>query len=62
MSSDYPSWSNFEHPRDDEKNNPTRILDKKYGKGNWKKGPNSEYNKLLKAITRGGHKAWNSVK
>ena len=63
---DYPSWSNFEPPRKDEKNNPkkyvSRILDEKYGKGNWKKGADSEYNKILKAVTRGGHKAWNSVK
>ena len=50
----------------DEKNNPKkyveRILNEKYGKGNWKKGQGKEYNKILKAITRGGHKAWNSIK
>lgn len=58
--------SNFEPPRKDEKNNPkkyvSRILDEKYGKGNWKKEADSEYNKILKAVTRGGHKAWDSVK
>ena len=39
-----------------------RILNEKYGKGNWKKGQGKEYNKILKVIIRGGHKAWNSVK
>ena len=62
-STDYPDWSNFEPPKKGEKPKKyvERILDEKYGKGNWKKGPDSEYNKILKAIERGGHKIWNAI-
>ena len=29
-----------------------RLMDQKYGKGNWNTGPNSEYNKIVKYLTR----------
>jgi len=29
-----------------------RLLDQKYGKGNWKTGPNTEYNKIVKYLVR----------
>ena len=31
-----------------------RILDEKYGENKWKKGANSEYSKIKKALDRGG--------
>ena len=68
LSNDYPDWTNYEPPEDDEKEKKDierylkRILDKKYGEGKWDKGPKSDYNKVKKAITRGGHKAWNAKK
>ena len=33
-----------------------RVMDKKCGEGNYKTGPNSEYNKLKKYGDRGGKK------
>lgn len=33
--------------------NASEILDNKYGKGTWKKGPKSEYNQIVKWIDRG---------
>ena len=32
--------------------NAERILDEKYGSGNWDKGPNTEHNKIVKWINR----------
>ncbi len=32
--------------------NATNLLNKKYGKGNWKIGPRTEYNKIIKWIIR----------
>ena len=32
--------------------NATRLLDNKYGVNNWQKGPNTEYNKIVKWIQR----------
>ncbi|EGQ78934.1 hypothetical protein HMPREF9094_2042 [Fusobacterium animalis ATCC 51191] len=64
LGNDYPGWSDHEPPEDDEDQEDylKRILDKKYGKGNWKRGPKSAYNQIKKAIERGGHKAWNAKK
>lgn len=49
-SSDIPSWAEGTKPNGGESGNDyaDRILDKKYGKGNYKKGPGSEHNKLKK--------------
>lgn len=33
--------------------NATDLLNNKYGFGNWKKGPNTEFNKIVKWIDRG---------
>ena len=62
LGNDYPDWTNYEPPEDDEdpEDYLERILDEKYGKGKWKKGPGSDYNRVKKAIERGGHKAWNA--
>ena len=62
LGNDYPDWTNYEPPEDDEdpEDYLKRILDEKYGKGKWKKGPGSDYNRVKKAIERGGHKAWNA--
>jgi hypothetical protein len=48
--SDIPSWSKGQKPREGESGNDfaERLLNEKYGKGNYKKGPNSEYNQLRK--------------
>lgn len=53
--SDIPSWARGERPYKDEsgKDFAKRLLDKKYGKDNYKTGPNSEYNKLKKWGDRG---------
>jgi hypothetical protein len=32
----------------------TRILNEKYGEGNWKQGGGSEYSQIVKWVTRGG--------
>ena len=32
--------------------NATDFLNNKYGQGNWEKGPGSEFNKIVKWITR----------
>jgi hypothetical protein len=48
--SDIPSWAKGQRPREGESGNDfaERLLNEKYGKGNYKKGPNSEYNQLRK--------------
>ena len=48
--SDRPSWSLGKEPYSGESGNDyaDRLLDEKYGKGNWTKGPGSEHNKLKK--------------
>ena len=53
--SDKPSWANKEDvdPNLSAKENATNMLNKKYGIGNWKKGPGTEYNKIQKWINRG---------
>ena len=53
-STDVPSWVNYKPPHINEKakDYAKRILDEKYGKGNWPKGPGSEYNKIVKFATR----------
>ena len=53
--SDIPSWAKGEKPKDGESGNDyaRRLMDKKYGKGNYKTGPGTEYNKLRKHGDRG---------
>jgi len=47
---DVPSWAKGERPKVDEsgKDFAKRLLDKKYGEGNYDKGPGSEFNKIQK--------------
>ncbi|MGV8040649.1 MAG: RHS repeat-associated core domain-containing protein [Thermoanaerobaculaceae bacterium] len=47
---DIPSWAKGQRPRAGEsgKEFARRLLDEKYGPGNWRKGPGSEYSKLQK--------------
>ncbi|MDR2879434.1 MAG: hypothetical protein LBV03_05940, partial [Fusobacteriales bacterium] len=51
-----PSWTHQKPPKKDENKKAylERILNEKYGKGGWDKGPGSEYNKIKKALDRGG--------
>ena len=53
---DIPSWAKGEKPKPGEsgKDFAKRLCDKKYGKDNYDKGPNSDYNKLKKYGDRGG--------
>jgi len=55
-SSDIPSWARGEKPKQGESGNEyaKRVMDQKYGAGNYKKGPGTEYNKLRKYGDRGG--------
>lgn len=60
-STDKPSWIDrgmIDNTKSAEEN-AKRMLDNKYGKGNWGKGPGSEHNKIIKWITR--HLNRNSV-
>ena len=52
--SNAPSWARNEKPLPGEKAEEftKRILDSKYGKGKWKKGSNTEFNKIKKWATR----------
>ena len=52
---DIPSWARGEKPRPGEngKDFAQRLCDKKFGKGNYNKGPGSDYNKLKKWGDRG---------
>lgn len=55
-STDYPSWVD-EYQRDPNEDChafATEILNDKYGYGNWRRGPGSEYSKIVKACQRGG--------
>ena len=47
---DIPSWAKGEQPLPGESGNDfaERLLNEKYGKGNWKRGPKTEHNKLRK--------------
>ena len=51
---DKPNWANRESvdPNLSAQQNATEMLDSKYGAGNWKKGPGTEFNKIVKWITR----------
>lgn len=62
-STKYPSWQDNKPPKkgEDRETYLRRILDERYGKGKWDKGPTSDYNQIKKSIDRGGNKAWNSV-
>ena len=53
---DIPSWAKGEKPQNGEsgKDYARRLCDKKYGKGNYDRGPGSDYNKLKKHGDRGG--------
>ena len=53
---DRPSWAKGERPEPGEsgKDFAKRVLDRRYGKDGYKKGPNSEYNQLKKWGDRGG--------
>jgi hypothetical protein len=56
-STDYPSWVDTYLPKppdEDCDQFATRILNDKYGAGNWGKGPTSEYSQIKKACQRGG--------
>ena len=52
--SDKPSWVNSDMVDNNlsAQENATRLLDNKYGVNNWQKGPNTEYNKIVKWIQR----------
>jgi RHS repeat-associated protein len=51
---DKPSWVNQNDidPNKSAHENTRDLLNAKYGPGNWKTGPRSEYNKIVKWITR----------
>ena len=53
-STDAPSWAKQQKPKagEDAKKFTERILNDKYGKDNYKRGPGSEYNKINKWATR----------
>ena len=53
-STEHPSWvdRNMVDSSKSAQDNASDILDNKYGKGNWKEGPKSEYNKIVKWIAR----------
>ena len=53
---DIPSWAKGKKPKGGESGSEyaKRLCDEKYGKGNYKTGPGSEYNKLKKYGDRGG--------
>jgi hypothetical protein len=52
--SDIPSWAKGAKRLPGEKPSDTakRLLDEKYGPGNWKEGPDTEYNQLKKFYER----------
>jgi hypothetical protein len=53
---DIPSWSEGQKPLPGESGNDfaKRILDERYGEGNYPKGPGSEYSKIKKYGDRSG--------
>ncbi len=52
--SDVPGWARHYpvDPNSSADDNARRMLDDKYGKGNWPKGPGSEYSKIKKWLSR----------
>lgn len=52
---DVPSWARGERPRPNEsgKDFAKRVCDERFGEGNYKKGPDSDYNKIKKWGDRG---------
>jgi len=52
---DPPSWAKGNSPNEGESGNDfaKRLMDEKYGEGNYDKGPNTEYNKIRKWGDRG---------
>ncbi len=55
---DVPSWAKGNQPTEEEsgKDFAKRLMDEKYGEGNYDKGPGSEYNKIRKWGDRGFNK------
>ena len=53
-STEHPSWVNSDmvNPNLTPQENAKNILNNKYGDGNWKIGPKTEYSKIVKWITR----------
>lgn len=51
---DAPNWAKRQRydPNKSADRNARDVLDKKYGKGNYKTGPNSEYSKIKKWLQR----------
>lgn len=51
---DKPSWVSQKdvNPTKTAHENAKQILDTKYGSGNWKNGPKTEYNQIVKWINR----------
>ena len=51
---DKPSYANRDmvDPNQSAQSNARRIMNEKWGEGNWKPGPGSDYNKILKWIER----------
>ena len=49
-----PSWAKGQHPYVGESGNEfaKRLCDERFGKGNYKTGPGSDYSKLKKYATR----------
>ena len=54
MSTDRPGWVNKDmvNPNLSAQENAKKILNDKYGVGNWKKGPTTEFNRIVKWIAR----------
>lgn len=50
-----PSWARGQRPRvgEDGKSFARRLLDEKYGAGQWRRGPNTEFNQIKKWGDRG---------
>lgn len=53
MMNPYAISSSFLDPSKTAQQNATGILNGKYGAGNWAKGPKSEFNQIVKWISRG---------
>jgi hypothetical protein len=55
---DAPSWvvreAGLPEPGETAQEYATRILNEKYGAGNWRKGGGSEFSQIVKWVTRGG--------
>lgn len=56
QANDIPSWARGQKPRKGENGKAfaKRLMDEKYGEGNYSKGTSNEYNQLKKYGDRGG--------